>query len=101
MGTTNDLHRRNWVRQDNDDLLYRIKMTRRWLYEDGLALTSKYMARVLDPLSITPTRVSPRTRRFSLDSLFKPSCTVCVLHSSARTWFQLLLAVCARSHARI
>ncbi|CDO75466.1 hypothetical protein BN946_scf184935.g2 [Trametes cinnabarina] len=56
MGTMNDLHRRNWVRLDNNDVLYRIKVTRRWLFEDGLALTSKYMARILDPLSITPTR---------------------------------------------
>ncbi|KAJ8461909.1 hypothetical protein ONZ51_g11242 [Trametes cubensis] len=56
MGTRNDLYRRNWVRQDDTDTIYRIKITRRWVLEDGLALTSKYIARVLDPLSLTPTR---------------------------------------------
>ncbi|KAI0349319.1 hypothetical protein OH77DRAFT_1490928 [Trametes cingulata] len=76
MGTMNDLHRRNWVRQDDEDLRYRIKMTRRWIFEDGISLNSKYIARVLDPLSITPTRsafsVRLREYGFNFYSLFVP-----------------------------
>ncbi|KAH9848646.1 hypothetical protein C2E23DRAFT_785618 [Lenzites betulinus] len=76
MGTRNDLYRRNQSRQDNDDVLYRILMTRRWIFEDGVPLTSAYIARVLDPLSITPTRsaFSIRLREHGLNfySLFVP-----------------------------
>ncbi|KAH9903187.1 hypothetical protein C8Q73DRAFT_742354 [Cubamyces lactineus] len=76
MGTRNDLYRRNWVRQDDTDTIYRIKITRRWVLEDGLALTSKYIARVLDPLSLTPTRsaysIRLREHGFNVYSLFAP-----------------------------
>lgn len=57
MGTRNDLYRRNHVRIDNDDLHYRINLTRRRMFEEGVSLKSVYMKRVLDPLSLTPTRV--------------------------------------------
>lgn len=58
MGTRNDLYRRNWVRQDDADAIYRTRITQRWVFEDSLPLTSVHIERVLGPLSLTPTRVS-------------------------------------------
>ncbi|OJT15888.1 hypothetical protein TRAPUB_1049, partial [Trametes pubescens] len=76
MGTRNDLYRRNRVRVDNDDLHFRIKLTRRWIFEQGVPLTSVYMKRMLDPLSITPTRnaFSIRLRQYGFNfySLYVP-----------------------------
>lgn len=99
MGTSNDLLRRNWVRQDTNDVNYRIKMARRWVFEDGMPLTSVYMARVLDPLSLTPTRVS--CMGISITRLNLMNNTVGLLYPTARARVQLLLFVCARSHARV
>ncbi|KAI9056308.1 hypothetical protein FKP32DRAFT_1599040 [Trametes sanguinea] len=76
MGTTRDYYRRNLVRRDDDDVAYRIKMARAWVFERGLPLTSKFIARVLDPLSLTPTRSAFSTRLrplgFNFYSLFVP-----------------------------
>ncbi|KAL1937059.1 hypothetical protein VTO73DRAFT_15141 [Trametes versicolor] len=76
MGTRNDLYRRNHLRVDNDDLQYRITLTRRWMFEEGVSLKSVYMKRVLDPLSLTPTRnaFSVRFRQYGFNfySLYVP-----------------------------
>ncbi|KAI1784806.1 hypothetical protein LXA43DRAFT_1100996 [Ganoderma leucocontextum] len=76
MGTRNDTFRRNQHRVDNDDVKWRIDLTRRWIYQDGMALTSVYVDRVLGPLSLTPTRnaFSTRFREHGLNfySMFVP-----------------------------
>ncbi|KAH9898500.1 hypothetical protein C8Q73DRAFT_773146 [Cubamyces lactineus] len=76
MGTTNDLSRRNWIRMDNDDLNHRINLTRRWIFQEGMPLTSVYISRILDPLSATPTRSAFSTRLrdhgFNFYALFVP-----------------------------
>ncbi|KAI0349974.1 hypothetical protein OH77DRAFT_1499288 [Trametes cingulata] len=64
-----DTYRRNHLRLDDDDLQYRIKLTRCWIFEEGVSLTSVYMKRILNPLSITPTRIE------------------CILCATARIWF--------------
>ncbi|RDX43849.1 hypothetical protein OH76DRAFT_1300052, partial [Lentinus brumalis] len=56
MGVLNDLHRRNKVREDNADIQARIKLARKWIFEDGVPLTSVWLKRTLDPMSLTPTR---------------------------------------------
>ena len=61
MGVLNDLHRRNKVREDNSDIHARIKLARKWIFEDGIPLTSVWLKRTLDPMSLTPTRVSSVT----------------------------------------
>ena len=61
MGTRNDTFRRNRHRVDND-LNWRIDLTWRWIYQDGMALTSVYIDRILAPLSLTPTRVCASTK---------------------------------------
>lgn len=58
MGKLVDYHRRRKVRIDNLDVQFRIKVARRWLFEEGLSFNSVYFKRTLDPLSLTPTRVS-------------------------------------------
>ncbi|KAI0374977.1 hypothetical protein BV20DRAFT_1033013 [Pilatotrama ljubarskyi] len=76
MGTRNDTYRRNHLRLDDNDLQYRIKLTRCWIFEQGVSLTSVHMKRVLDPLSITPTRnafsVRLREHGFNFYSLYVP-----------------------------
>ncbi|OSD08626.1 hypothetical protein PYCCODRAFT_1357030 [Trametes coccinea BRFM310] len=106
MGTLNDLHRRNWVRQDNRDVLYRIKVARRWLFEDGLPLTSKYMGRILDPLSITPTRsafsIRLHAEGFNFYSLFVPDLMhECELGVWKSTWIHLLRILYALGNDKI
>ncbi|KAI0715445.1 hypothetical protein C8T65DRAFT_573153 [Cerioporus squamosus] len=56
MGVLNDLHRRNKVRGDTADIQARIKLARKWLFEDGVPLTSVWLKRTLEPMSLTPTR---------------------------------------------
>lgn len=58
MGKLVDYHRHRKVRIDNLDVQFRIKVARGWLFEKGLSLNSVYFKRTLDPLSLTPTRVS-------------------------------------------
>ncbi|KAH9848677.1 hypothetical protein C2E23DRAFT_763412 [Lenzites betulinus] len=76
MGTQNDLFRRNWVRVDDSDAITRAQMARRWVFEDGLPLTSVHIERLLDPLSLTPTRsafsIRLREHGFNHYSLFVP-----------------------------
>ncbi|KAI0365862.1 hypothetical protein BV20DRAFT_1027357 [Pilatotrama ljubarskyi] len=95
MGTRNDLFRRNRVRLDDNDAIYRTEMARRWVFQDGLPLTSAYIARVLDPLSLTPTRsafsIRLREHSFNFYSLFVPD----LLHEFElgvwkSTWIHLL-----------
>lgn len=97
MGTRNDLYRRNHLRVDNDDLQYRNTLTRRWMFEEGVSLKSVYMKRVLDPLSLTPTRVRPRVH--SLGLLLTIPVTERLLGPVPPIWLQLLLALRARSAA--
>ena len=61
MGTRNDTFRRNRHRVDND-LNWRIDLTWRWIYQDGMALMSMYIDCILTPLSLTPTWVRPPAR---------------------------------------
>ncbi|OSD06437.1 hypothetical protein PYCCODRAFT_1442622 [Trametes coccinea BRFM310] len=76
MGTANDIARRNWIRVDNTDLNHRINLTRRWIFEKGMPITSVYISRILDEMSITPTRSAFSTRLrphgFNFYSLFVP-----------------------------
>ncbi|KAI0672334.1 hypothetical protein C8Q78DRAFT_971002 [Trametes maxima] len=76
MGTANDTSRRRWTRMDNDDLNHRINLARKFIFERGVALTSLYISRIMDPLSITPTRsafsVRLREHGFNFYSLFVP-----------------------------
>ncbi|RPD53254.1 hypothetical protein L226DRAFT_548591 [Lentinus tigrinus ALCF2SS1-7] len=62
MGVLNDLHRRNKVREDNTDIQARIRLARKWIFEDGVPLTSVWLKRTLDPMSLTPTRVRSTSR---------------------------------------
>lgn len=57
MGTTADLYRRNKTREDNDDIVHRITLARKWIFEEGMPLTNKYLDRILGDLSLTPSRV--------------------------------------------
>ncbi len=57
MGTYADDCRRNKTRVDDNDVQWRITLARRFIFEKGIPLTSKYLERILDPLSLTPTRV--------------------------------------------
>lgn len=100
MGTRNDLYRRNRVRVDDDDLQFRIKLTRRWIFEQGVSLTSVYMKRMLDPLSITPTRVSSAQVCVRHMSLTKPS-PECLLHPTASIRIQLLFTLRTRPASRV
>ncbi|KAI0633696.1 hypothetical protein C8Q77DRAFT_1157868 [Trametes polyzona] len=76
MGTTQDLYRRNWIRVDNDDVNHRIGLARKWIFQHGMSLTSIHISRLLDPLSITPSRSAFSTRLrphgFNFYSLFVP-----------------------------
>ncbi|KAI0369420.1 hypothetical protein BV20DRAFT_1036521 [Pilatotrama ljubarskyi] len=76
MGTRNDAYRRNHVRLDDNDLQYRIRLARRWIFEEGVSLTSVHMKRLLDPLSNTPTQnafsVRLREHGFNYYSLYVP-----------------------------
>lgn len=36
---------------------WRITLARKWIFEDGMPLTSVFLDRILGPLSLTPTRV--------------------------------------------
>ncbi len=58
MGTKTDLKRREKnARLDNEERRRVIKMTRRWIYENGLPLTSKHFDGVLGIRSWVPVRV--------------------------------------------
>ncbi len=57
MGTRADDYRRNKTRVDDNDVNWHITLTRKWIFEDGMPLTSVYIDRILGPLSLTPTRV--------------------------------------------
>ncbi|KAI0750001.1 hypothetical protein C8Q80DRAFT_1353357 [Daedaleopsis nitida] len=76
LGTRADIYRRNKIREDNDDVVYRITLARRWIFEEGMPLTSVYLDRILGDLSLTPTRsaMSNRLREhgFNHYSLFVP-----------------------------
>ncbi|KAJ3006146.1 hypothetical protein NUW54_g4043 [Trametes sanguinea] len=106
MDTLNDLHCHNWVRQDNQDVLYHIKIARCWLFEDGLPLTSKYMGRILDPLSITPTQsvfsIRLREHSFNFYLLFVPNLMhECKLGIWKSTWIHLLCILYAVSNNKV
>lgn len=100
MGTHNDLYRRNRVRVDDNDLHFRIKLTRRWIFEQGVSLTSVYMKRMLDPLSITPTRVSSAQVCVRHMSLTEPS-PECLLHPTASIRIQFLFTLRTRPASRV
>ncbi|EJF55943.1 hypothetical protein DICSQDRAFT_72416 [Dichomitus squalens LYAD-421 SS1] len=76
MGTTVDYHHRNKLREDNADIQWRIKMARRWIFEQGVSLTSVWLKRTLGPLSLTPTRNAFSIRLaehgFNLYSMYTP-----------------------------
>ncbi|KAI0754052.1 hypothetical protein C8Q80DRAFT_1225985 [Daedaleopsis nitida] len=76
LGTKADIFRRNKIREDSDDVVHRITLARRWIFEEGLPLTSVYLDRLLGDLSLTPTRsaMSMRLREhgFNFYSLFVP-----------------------------
>ncbi|KAI0654691.1 hypothetical protein C8Q70DRAFT_925386 [Cubamyces menziesii] len=76
MGTNNNLRRRNHIRLDNNDLNHRINLNRRWIFENGMPITSIYISRILDPISATPTRsafsIRLREHGFNFFSLFVP-----------------------------
>ncbi|KAI0737908.1 hypothetical protein C8Q80DRAFT_1263018 [Daedaleopsis nitida] len=76
LGTLADIYRRNKVREDNDDVVYRITLVRKWIFEEGMPLTSVHLDRILGDLSLTPTRsaMSMRLRDhgFNFYSLFVP-----------------------------
>ncbi|TFK80595.1 hypothetical protein K466DRAFT_503627, partial [Polyporus arcularius HHB13444] len=76
MGTRADDYRRNHVRVDNNDVMWRIKLARQWIFEKGMPLTSMYIDRILGPLSLTPTRsafsVKLREHGFNFYTLFAP-----------------------------
>ncbi|KAJ3017812.1 hypothetical protein NUW54_g498 [Trametes sanguinea] len=106
MGILNDLHCHNWVRQGNLDVLYHIKIARCWLFEDGLPLTSKYMRRILDPLSITPTQsvfsIRLREHSFNFYLLFVPNLMhECKLGIWKSTWIHLLCILYAVSNDKV
>ncbi|KAI0747131.1 hypothetical protein C8Q80DRAFT_1220294 [Daedaleopsis nitida] len=76
LGTQADIFRRNKLREDNNDVVYRITLARRWIFERGMPLTSVYIDRLLGDLSLTPTRsaMSLRLREhgFNHYSLYVP-----------------------------
>ncbi|KAI0716914.1 hypothetical protein C8Q76DRAFT_420457 [Earliella scabrosa] len=76
MGTRADHFRRRKTRTDNAYIQGRIKLARKWLFEDGVPLTSVWLKRILDPLSLTPTRpaLSAKLSDYGLDvySLYVP-----------------------------
>ncbi|KAI0700508.1 hypothetical protein C8T65DRAFT_580236 [Cerioporus squamosus] len=76
MGTHADDCRRNKQRIDDDDVLWRITLARRWIFENGMPLTSKFLDRILGPLSLTPTRsafsIKLREHNFNHYSMFAP-----------------------------
>ncbi|TFK81507.1 hypothetical protein K466DRAFT_531692 [Polyporus arcularius HHB13444] len=76
MGTRADDYRRNHTRVDDNDVLWRIKLARQWIFEKGMPLTSVYLQRILGPLSLTPTRsafsIRLREHNFNFYTLFAP-----------------------------
>ncbi|KAI0693618.1 hypothetical protein C8T65DRAFT_585633 [Cerioporus squamosus] len=76
MGTHADDYRRNNTRIDDNDVNWRITLARKWIFENGMPLTSVYLDRVLGPLSLTPTRsaysIKLREHGFNFYSLFAP-----------------------------
>ncbi|KAI0760923.1 hypothetical protein BD413DRAFT_666261 [Trametes elegans] len=56
MGTLNDFHRRNKVRVDNTDVQWRIRVARKWVFQDGTSLKSVHVKRLLDAKLLTLTR---------------------------------------------
>ncbi|KAI0775824.1 hypothetical protein BD413DRAFT_709717 [Trametes elegans] len=62
MGTLNDFHRRNKVRVDNTDVQWRIRVARKWVFQDGTSLKSVHVKRLLDAKSLTLTRNAFSTR---------------------------------------
>ncbi|RDX49140.1 hypothetical protein OH76DRAFT_1351220 [Lentinus brumalis] len=76
MGTRADDYRRNKTRVDDNDVNWRITLARKWIFEDGMPLTSVYIDRILGSLSLTPTRsaysIKLREHNFNFYSLFAP-----------------------------
>ncbi|PSS31923.1 hypothetical protein PHLCEN_2v2304 [Hermanssonia centrifuga] len=59
VGSKLDLRRRcNLARVDNNERRRVVNLTRTWIFERGLSITSKYINNVLSPRSWVPTRVS-------------------------------------------
>ncbi|KAI0682109.1 hypothetical protein C8T65DRAFT_597538 [Cerioporus squamosus] len=76
MGTRADDYRRNKTRVDDNDVNWCITLARKWIFENGMPLTSVYLDRILGPLSLTPTRsaysIRLREHNFNFYSLFAP-----------------------------
>ncbi|KZT12252.1 uncharacterized protein LAESUDRAFT_641648 [Laetiporus sulphureus 93-53] len=76
MGTPADSARRSKSRTDTSAIQNAIKRTRAWVFEKGISLGSKKIAKILDVQSLVPTRsaFSMRLAKFSFNvySLFVP-----------------------------
>lgn len=55
MGTWNDFYRWSRLREDNADVQWQIWTARKWIFEDGLLITSVYIKCILNDRSLTPT----------------------------------------------
>ena len=66
MGVLNNLHCWNKVREDNSNIHVCIKLAWKWIFEDGILLTSIWLKRTLDPMSLTPTQVSSAIFLFAI-----------------------------------
>ncbi len=55
------------VRKDSEARQQKVEKARQLIYEKGIAITSKKIEDILQPQSLTPTRVSTRLLRINLE----------------------------------
>ena len=66
MGVLNNLHCQNKVCEDNSNIHACIKLAWKWIFKDGIPLTSIWLKCTLDPMSLTPTQVSSAIFLFAI-----------------------------------
>lgn len=55
------------VRKDSEARQQKVEKARQLIHEKGIAITSKKIENILQPQSLTPTRVSTRLLRINLE----------------------------------
>lgn len=64
MGSKRDATRRQNKREDTSVVQTTIEKAREWIFERGYRIKSKMVDRLLEPLSLLPTRVSSCSLNF-------------------------------------
>jgi hypothetical protein len=78
------------VRKDSEDRREKVEQAQTLMFDKGIAITSVMIERILQPQSLTPTRVSATLCRIDFIIIWNYWCLECILRATFRLRIQLL-----------